>query len=171
MLNSGPRRLAAGSCAWDNGFDTLNRKHRMRWDDITSVAIHPAIGIARVGNSPDGWFLGPEASGEPPADAAARRDAQGRIRRQAARFRLYGLDAAGRVVREITAADAPIQWTVEVANHKADWFDFDQALDIPASRGELPGTRPFVSLRRNRTLAQARRPELRIDPGPRSVSG
>ncbi|WP_278251540.1 hypothetical protein [Streptomyces griseocarneus] len=30
-------------------------------DDIAFAKIHPAIGVARVGNStdPDGWFLGP----------------------------------------------------------------------------------------------------------------
>lgn len=142
-----------------------------RHDDITSVAIHPAIGIARVGNSPDGWFLGPEAPGQPRTPAGDYRDAQGRILRQAARFRLYGLDAAGRVVREITAQDGPIEWTVEVANHKADWFNFDQALDIPASRGELPGTPPVASLRRNRTLVGAARAGLRIEPGVRRIDG
>ena len=28
--------------------------------------IHPAIGIARVGDSPDDYFIGPEAPGIPP---------------------------------------------------------------------------------------------------------
>ena len=140
-------------------------------DQITSVAIHPAIGIARVGNSPQGWFLGPEAPGQPRTPAGNYRDAQGRILRQAARFRLYGLDDAGRVVREITAQEARIEWTVEVANLKADWFNFDQALDIPASRGDLPGTSPVASLRRNRRLAGADRAGLRIEPGARHISG
>lgn len=63
------------------------------------------------------------------------RDDAGRIKRQAARFRVYGLDAQGRVVKEITAADAQIRWRVEIANKKSAWFSFDQALDIPESDG------------------------------------
>jgi L-Lysine epsilon oxidase N-terminal len=27
----------------------------------TTYKIHPAIGVARVGDSPQGWFLGPES--------------------------------------------------------------------------------------------------------------
>ena len=28
--------------------------------DLTDFTIFPPIGIARVGNSPDGWYYGPE---------------------------------------------------------------------------------------------------------------
>jgi len=31
-------------------------------DGIVRAAIHPSIGIARVGNSPDGCFYGPEVT-------------------------------------------------------------------------------------------------------------
>ncbi len=34
---------------------------------IVRCAIHPAIGVARVGNSPDGYFIGPEVPDPPPA--------------------------------------------------------------------------------------------------------
>ena len=122
---------------------------------IDRVAIYPGIGIARVGNSPDAFFFGPETIGEARIDDTNYRDAQGRIKRQAARFRIYGLNAAGEVVKEITAADGEIAWSVHVANHKAGWFNFDQALDIPASRGDIAGIRPFASLRRNQKV-QAR---------------
>ena len=37
-------------------------------DEIVKVAIHPAIGIARVGNSPTDHFFGPEVPGEAPSD-------------------------------------------------------------------------------------------------------
>jgi hypothetical protein len=33
-------------------------------DVVTHMAIHPAIGIARVGNSPNGFFFGSEVIGE-----------------------------------------------------------------------------------------------------------
>ena len=52
--------------------------------------IHPAIGIARVGSSriesEEGYFIGPEPDGSPPA---CYRDPAGDLRRQAARFRLF----------------------------------------------------------------------------------
>ena len=44
---------------------------------ITHCVIHPAIGIARVGNSPAEWFLGPEVPGSP-SDSGRR--IQGRRR-------------------------------------------------------------------------------------------
>jgi hypothetical protein len=94
--------------------------------------IHPALGIARVGDSPDEYFVGPEAPGVPPSlnppDAphdpnAGYKDDQGRIKRQGARFRIYEytLDDMGVTtqVREITAADAQIEWEVYLANRKA----------------------------------------------------
>src|SRR5688572_2319382 len=104
-------------------------------DVIDTVVIHPTIGIARVGNSPDEWFFGPEAPGPHPVPTGGFKDDAGRIKRQAARFRLYGLDGDGNVVQEITAADADIRWTVHLANSKAAWYDFDVALDIPGARG------------------------------------
>ena len=69
---------------------------------VMSVAVHPAIGIARVGNSADSFFFGPELPGAIPVAPDGFKDATGAIARQAARFRIYGYDAAGNVVREIT---------------------------------------------------------------------
>jgi hypothetical protein len=60
--------------------------------------IHPAIGIARVGDSASECFVGPEAPGVPPSlnrpnaprdPSAGYKDDQGRIKRQGARFRIY----------------------------------------------------------------------------------
>ena len=73
--------------------------------DIVRAAIHPAIGIARVGDSINEFFIGPEVV-DAPADLNQQpnsyRDATGAIKRQAARFRIYGYNAAGEVVRELT---------------------------------------------------------------------
>ena len=83
----------------------MNESH-----EITQFAIYPSIGVARIGNSPEGYFFGPEQPGV--LRPGPYRDDAGRIKRQAARFRIYGLDAQGRVIKEITAADAQIQWHV-----------------------------------------------------------
>lgn len=95
-----------------------------------TYAVHPAIGIARVGDSPDDYFVGPEAPGVAPSLAkpgappagAKYKDALKRIKRQGARFRIYEFtrDNSGALtdVREITAADAHIEWRVHLANGK-----------------------------------------------------
>jgi hypothetical protein len=85
---------------------------------IDAVKIHPAIGVARVGNSPDEFFVGPERLWEVPDPPGGFKDAQCRIKRQAARFRIYAHHDDGSVT-ELTAADANIEWTVHVANRKA----------------------------------------------------
>jgi hypothetical protein len=123
---------------------------------ITTIKIHPSIGVARLGNSPES-FIGPELPGDhkaPPPDGLYK-DAQCRMKKQAARFRLFGYDSDGALVQEITAADASITWTAHLANTKA-------AGDLFHKAGEAsPGLR-------NPTIA---RNLLTIDPGPRSLTG
>lgn len=98
---------------------------------IVRAAIHPTIGVARVGNSPDAFFFGPEVPGALPRASGGFKDGNGAVAKQAARFRVYGLDADGRPVRELTAAEADITWRVSVANTKAAWYDFSVAYDLP----------------------------------------
>ncbi len=131
---------------------------------IVSARIHPAIGIARIGNSPDEYFIGPEVPHPIPPPPGGYKDPQGRLKRQAALFRVYGYDAQGQVVAELTAENSEIAWTVHVANKKAAWYDFVVALDIP----EAAETRAPL---RNSWVAAKDRHKLVIDPGPRSVSG
>lgn len=130
---------------------------------IVSARIHPAIGIARIGNSPEDYFIGPEIP-HPVPPPGGYKDGEGRLKRQAAQFRIYGYDAQGNVVAELTADQADICWTVHVANTKAAWYDFVVALDIPeAAQTQAP--------LRNSWVAAADRHKLVIDPGPRTVSG
>ena len=84
----------------------------------TVYKIHPSIGIARVGNSPDEFFIGPERLGERPAPAGGFKDAQCRVKRQAARFRIFA-HHDNNTVEEITDAEADITWTVHLVNKKA----------------------------------------------------
>jgi L-Lysine epsilon oxidase N-terminal/L-lysine epsilon oxidase C-terminal domain len=125
--------------------------------------IHPAIGIARVGDSPDDFFIGPEAPRVPPtldkpdgssSQPGKYKDQQHRIKRQGARFRIYEYteDAAGVVtkVREITSTEAQIEWEVCLANRKA-----------AAPKLDGPG-------RRNANVPES---DLIIDPGPQRLSG
>src|SRR5213080_2893180 len=97
--------------------------------------IHPAIGVARVGESED-YYLAPEAAGALPINPDGRpfsredfRDASGAVRRQAARFGVFRDD--GTPVTPGEDGIARIEWTVHLANKKAAWFEF------VVSRGSL----------------------------------
>lgn len=139
--------------------------------------IHPAIGVMRAGDSPDGFFIGPESLGHPGIEQVGGAEnrvekykAAGRIKRQAARFRIWEYDRAAdgtlTPVREVTAADAVIEWRVELVNRKAAGMRI-VAIDDPGGlprRVLVPGNTP-----RNPGLAEA---DLVIrDPRERKVSG
>ncbi|MGH8931256.1 MAG: LodA/GoxA family CTQ-dependent oxidase [Egibacteraceae bacterium] len=143
----------------------LGSDPRPRDQRVVRARIHPAIGIARVGNSAEEWFAGPEVVDPSPAPPGFHKDAAGALKRQAARFRVYGYNAAGQVVAELTSDNADIRWTVHVANKKAAWYEFQLALDIPEA-ASAPQSRL-----RNRTITGAARDDLVIDPGPRSIRG
>jgi hypothetical protein len=134
---------------------------------IVRAEIHPAIGVARVGNSQDEFFIGPEVTHPASEQSGFYRDAQGALKRQAARFRIYAYNAQGTVVTELTADNATIEWTVHVANKKAAWYNFTLAMDDPAVY--QPQVEP--ARRRNSNVMGADRPKLIIDPGPRSIHG
>src|SRR4051794_21423606 len=96
--------------------DGATTQARDRMDTVTdsaivSAAIHPAVGVARIGDSKDAFVLAPEVDQPPPVQAGSMKDPTGALKRQAVRFRIYGYDASGQAVRELTADDAEIEWT------------------------------------------------------------
>ena len=130
---------------------------------VVKAAIFPAIGVCRIGNSQEEFFLGPEVANPLPELWGFYRDSSGALKRQAARFRVYGLNAEGQAVCELNASNADVAWTVHLANKKAAWYQFQLALDIPESASAPP------SMLRNPTVAD--RASLIIDPGERHISG
>src|ERR1044071_4505021 len=138
---------------------------------VSTCKVHPAIGIARVGGSEEG-FLGPEVPGEAhtPPGKFGYKDKKGRRLRQIARFRIYAYDKRGAVLGEVTADNAEVTWNVHVSNTKAAWYQFIEAMDIPDFDGS-EGTSPQSAARRNKDVPGAARKQLVIEPGPRSISG
>jgi L-lysine 6-oxidase len=163
----------------------------------TRYEIHPTVGVARLGDSPDSFFLAPEALGGRPLECDASgneilvagaprpverfKDQAGRIRRQAARFKLFAFDDADPAAggREVTLDDAEvagIEWTVHLANKKAAWYQGAQ-LDGDPMLGEWAGgtnTNSYqarhVPLRNRRIVDESERQRsLIVDPGPRTV--
>ncbi len=163
----------------------------------TKFKIHPAIGIARVGDSRDEFYLAPETSGAlptkcdkdgiPVTDAKGKevkerkfKDAKDRVKRQAARFRIYVYDDDSPKGRELKLKDTvevadqqfgqllegtvtDISWTVWVANKKAAWYEFEQ----------LEGEHGYAKdhpLRNAKVKGKDARRRLIIDPGSQTVS-
>jgi hypothetical protein len=132
---------------------------------IHQIKIHPAIGIARIGDAPGtggtadhraDFFVGPIEPGTPAVPDDGYKIA-GQIKRQAAEFRLFAYDTDGNVLKEITADEANITWTVQLANKKASWLTFD---------GLKTGTN-----RNPAVTTDADRARLNISSSARQVSG
>jgi hypothetical protein len=145
--------------------ERTKKKVRSIMSDIAYCKIFPSIGIARVGDSPTEFFIGPEAPGCPPDPQGGFKDVGGQIKRQAARFRIYGFDENDVVVKEITASTPgySVTWSVELANRKAAWFEFDG--DTKGQQVDKTGK----GTPRNAGVAD--RSKLAITPGPRSIAG
>jgi hypothetical protein len=129
---------------------------------IHSVAIYPPLGIARVGNSSE-YYLASDIPGLIEKPAGGYKDGGGKIKKQVARFRIYAFNEAGQVIKEITAAEANIEWRVHVANVKSAWYEFNNALDLEGYA--IPAT--F----RNANVNGVARKKLVIDPGIKKISG
>ncbi|NQY01614.1 MAG: lysine-epsilon oxidase, partial [Flavobacteriaceae bacterium] len=134
-------------------------------DCIVRAAIYPPIGVMRVGNSENEYFIGPLVDKpEVKEDVYAYRDKTGAIKRQAAQFRIYGFNAAEKAVKELTMENAKIVWHSHLSNQKSSWYQFQIALDIPeASNPDIP-----PSLLRNIDVKD--RSKLLIDGKKKSIS-
>lgn len=154
----------------------------------SKFTLHPSIGIARVGNSPQEFYLAPLEIGGLPRECDARgndkgepvrrfKDSVGRIRRQAAQFRIFRRSEDDGASEEISLSSPDvleIKWTVHLANKKACWYEFlpligDDMLD-PDNTYEKQYKKGKVTLRNADVQGEARS-KLIIDPGPRDVSG
>jgi hypothetical protein len=154
--------------------------------------IHPAIGIARLGDSPTDFVISSETpasrpiacdtegnptlspDGQQEVTAATFKDAEGRIKRQAARFQIYVYDDDSPDGRPLQLGDpiqgggnagtlVDIQWRVYLANKKAAWYEFQ---GLTGEHG-YDASHPM----RNADVAgDNARQQLIIDPGPRFVN-
>lgn len=129
----------------------------------TSLRIHPAIAIARVGNSEE-YYLGPETMAASPQEGTALtgglpikpgtesttitssdlRDAGGRLKRQAARFKIYQYPTEGGPLTYPTPGGeevligsvvdgkkvTDIIWTTHLANKKANCWEMDENANL-----------------------------------------
>ncbi|NEU98324.1 LodA/GoxA family CTQ-dependent oxidase [Bradyrhizobium uaiense] len=143
---------------------------------VHSCKIHPGIGIARVGNSTEGYYLAPESlEASKDAPTGGYKDASGRVKRQAARFKLYGYDKDGINLGELplrpTENDrsaVEVEWGVHLVNKKGACYRVQDG---------LPRT-PNAKLRNGNgashhypdTRDPNERSELIIDPNVRTIA-
>ncbi len=156
----------------------------------TTYRIHPSIGLARVGDSPTSFYLGPESAAALPIECDQDtgratlkdgqyvrvknfKDSECRVRRQAARFKIYVYDQESKEGRELKKGDTiqgrgssgplvNIEWTAYLANKKAAWYQFKEL------EGEH-GYAPNHPLRNADVGGAEARQMLIIDPGPQTV--
>ncbi len=135
---------------------------------IAYCKVFPPIGIARLGNSPDEYFVGPEVPDLVPANGY--KDARGGVKRQAARFRVYAFDERDQVVTELHVGHsdvADITWSVTLANTKAEWWQFAGTEHVAQIlNGDIKSAR-----RRNEDMRGDSRKGLVIGPASARVSG
>ena len=105
--------------------------------------IHPGMGVARAGDSPTEWFVGPETADEPAPPPGGYKDNQCRIKRQGARFRIWRYDASGNPLGEFTLAQGTITWKVKLGTSGSAVT----TISGPNQQATLPGTPPLGELR------------------------
>jgi len=150
---------------------TANRGYP--FSEVHSCRLHPGIGIARVGNSPDSFFVAADTpAGVKDVPAGGHKDSSGRIRRQAALFRLYGYDSDGNNLGELPlkpSDDEPaveVEWSAHLVNRKGASYRFQDGLAGNARLRNGNG----ASHQYPDTRAPDERAELIIDPGARTIS-
>lgn len=164
---------------------------------MSTFKIHPSIGIARLGDSPTEFYLCPDEAGVLPIECTPDgkpvvgpdgqeqritnfKDAQNRIKRQAARFRLYVYDDKAPRGRELQLGEEitftnrksgqvivgtvlDVIWTVHLANKKAIWYEFKETSGEHGYGKKHP-------LRNADITDDTVRQGLIIDPGPQSLN-
>ena len=136
---------------------------------MTEYKIFPAIGIARVGNAKDKFYIGPEVYRGLPTNPDGQpftehdfRDKEGCLCRQAARFRIYRIENGKE--EEVTLNTVGVQsiiWFAHLANKKPSWYNFETNLGENGYAPNHPMRNPHVKDRH----------KLIIDAGPRKIEG
>ncbi|MBB6273821.1 L-lysine 6-oxidase [Pedobacter cryoconitis] len=140
-----------------------------------SIKIHPTIGVARLGNSPNEFCIVPDKIGGIPLEFEGGKittkkiqkfkDSKGLIKKQGQPFRVY--DQTGEIT--INRKDIKsIEWTVHLANKKAEWYEFDE-LKGNLLFGDKNNYASWKVPLRNSDIIKNRQ-SLFIDYGPRRIT-
>ncbi|PHJ57266.1 hypothetical protein VF14_08620 [Nostoc linckia z18] len=149
-----------------------------------TYSLYPSVGVARVGNSENEFFLAPDQIGGLPIECNEHgdelgepfsnfKDADGKIKRQGQRFRIYRKDATSSNEEELTLDHPDVEtivWTVHLANKKAAWYQFSESKGNLLFGTENSYLAQKVALRNQNVEGSENRQSLIIDPGPRELT-
>jgi len=160
-------------------------KHKNTLAPKVLYKIHPAIGVARAGDSTTEYFIGQEIPGKGPVGAADGRgtavpnykDGSGKIKRQAARFRIWRYVWNQKKCKYIpttevnadTAGIKKITWSTHLANRKSSFYNFNGPNGDVSPYGAPVGA--FSADLRNPSITGTSRRALEIDPGTKQIEG
>ncbi|MDM1293998.1 hypothetical protein HX021_06775 [Sphingobacterium sp. N143] len=144
-----------------------------------NLAIHPSVGIARLGNSLTDICLSPVTIGGLPFDADINRnpsqpitdfkDKLGRIKRQGQPFTVV-TDTGEEITLDHPNVTS-IEWTVHLANKKAAWYQYSELQGNLLYGPQNSYQNQQISFRNPEKKSEHERQTLIIDPGPRTISG
>ncbi|MEM7531445.1 MAG: CTQ-dependent lysine 6-oxidase LodA [Chloroflexota bacterium] len=154
----------------------------------TTYEIHPRVGVARLGNSPKEFYLGPEivgglpiecdqngnpkTKGDSPQFVQQFKDDLGRIKRQAQSFKIFKRTDETAEPELVTLSDKEvdkIEWTVHIANKKPIWYTFSELHGNLEFGPENSYRNQHVSLNNPSVTEESKRKAMMIDPGPRTI--
>lgn len=154
---------------------------------MSKYEIHPKLGVARLGNSPNEFYLSPDKIGGLPivcdrngnvkqekgkaVSEKEFKDSLGRVKRQAAKFRIF--KTVGKSKKEIKLSDKDIdsiEWTVHIANKKPIWYTFSELLGDLEFGEQNSYEKQKVPFNNPDVINPDERKKLIIDPGPRNIN-
>ncbi|MGR9159702.1 LodA/GoxA family CTQ-dependent oxidase [Rhizobium leguminosarum] len=137
--------------------------------------IYPPIGISRLGNDLDRFFVGPEITGHPgweidgagnEAPVVQYKVDEDQIKRQAARFRLFEVpDQGGTPVLAQLPPGCTVEWTVHLVNKKSAVTRPPGPPLQPVRPTPFPGSAPLLIDPGSRTIAGANAGPAKFDTG------
>lgn len=154
---------------------------------LSGFRIHPSVGVARVGDHPDDFFLAPEEIGGLPLECDITTGDNlaipfthfknnGQIRRQGQKFRIYDGNGVEQDLEQLKR-DGGIQsykWTVHLANQKSSWYNYSELEGNLLLGADNSYAAKGVDPRNNITekpITDDYRKKFLIDPGPVSITG
>ncbi|MFT5676675.1 MAG: L-lysine 6-oxidase [Paraglaciecola sp.] len=139
-------------------------------------SIFPAIGVARLGNSEEEFYLAPDKIGGLPFECdeygnkigpvKTFKDNAGQVKRQGQLFQIF--DEQGDELTINSTNVESLEWTVHLANKKAAWYEFNEL------QGNILYKDNSYEVRdtpwRNKKVTGDNRQSLIVDPGPRTLT-
>jgi len=140
---------------------------------LMQYAIYPPIGLARIGNSPTEFFIGPERRGSrgtqvdgtgAEGEVTDFKDAAFRVKPQAARFTIFEIPDDGLPRPAQFPAGTTIEWTVRMVNKK-------DAIARPGNPPAAPMKPAIKPGREDRIIDSQRQTISGPSAGPVALSG